>query len=238
MNNRKRLVLGGGKKKPAKEAPASLIPVTPGSTAETATRHTAVSKSWMEKREMEKALGSKKPAPEGLEKSPTDEGEERFFETMTTCRLPNDPAKSEDDALIGMPLGEDQIIDCRAEEDREGLPLGWRGDRAASPPPEPYQKHSFTTASGPPGQGLPKGASPSVSAISESSPPKPDSGLRDEKTKEFFPPQLNVSRRVSHTDVLKKDIWEEPHERPPDETTSKAQNPKRTILGIPFSWKH
>jgi hypothetical protein len=207
----------GNQLRAAREAPSSLIPVRDGG-ADKSTTYTAVNRSWLKKQaEKRKApFNTGKPEPDSLTPPRGDETE-TFFETKTTCRLPKDPAKA-DDTLIGMPVvQDDQIIDCRNEEGRDGLPFDWMidGSRAASSQPEPYQEPSLPTTSGPPGQGLPEGASPVSNAIIERSlqnqgsglrdEQRPDSGLGDEKTKEFFPPPLDVSRRISYTDVLKQD---------------------------------
>ncbi len=253
MSNHRRPVekIGGSKYgnqlRAAREAPSSLVPAGASGGANESTRHTAVSRSWLEKQKRKKGapFAKGKPGPDSLTPPRGDETE-TFFETMTTCRLPKDPAKA-DDTLIGMPVvQDDQIIDCRNEEDSVGLPLGWRDGRAASPSSMPYHEPIFSTTFGPPGQGLPKGASLS-SASSEPSLQKPDSGLRDgqrpdsglgdEKTKEIFPPKLDVPMRVSHADVLRKDTWGDSMDEAPTRALG-AQNPKRTIFGIPVSRKH
>jgi hypothetical protein len=211
------------------EAPSSLVPAKPGSGAGESTRHTAVSKSWLAKRKKrEAAFTNGKPKPDNLE-GPWDTTE-TFFETKTTCKLPPHPTGTADNTLTGM-LGvqDDRIIDCRNEEGPDGLPFGWKDSRTFRPRTELHP-----IVSGPPGQGLPMGATASSKASEE--PLRRTSGITfDEKTKELFPPQRDIFRMVSHADVLKQDTWEGLPSGAPAETLG-GQNPKKTIFGIPI-WK-
>jgi hypothetical protein len=183
------------------------------------------------RKKREAALTNGKPKPDNLE-SPGDTTE-TFFETKPTCKLPQHPIARADETLHGMPVGAPAVFDCRNEEGPDGLPSGWKPNLSVSE--VPYAKNgSLLIASGPPGQGLPRGATASSKA-SEGPLCRTTDSSSTEKTKEFFPPQMGpATQMVSHRDIL-EDTWENPPEEAPAQKPE-GQNPKRTIFGIPVFW--